>query len=183
MKKFFGMLLVAVSALVLLPGCGGGGNNKEHYMTATEFATAIKYFVLGNGTNNTLYVYAAQGSGDVEGDPKVMQTFNGEGYSKASSSGASLPLSIARYTVYYDEEGIPTTATLSLNYDSSVDSDQKTQDFYNGAQLVDGEAAEFGPVNIHMDFSTLKWNMVGQQAEGDDPINVGGDFDVRVGLP
>lgn len=183
MKKFFGILLAAVSALVLLPGCGGGGDNDTEYMTASDFATCRKHFVLGNGTNNTLYVYAMQGSGTVKGDPKTTEEFYGQGYSRATSHGANLPLSIARYTVTYDDQGLPSTAQLNLNYDASVDNDTATQDFYNGAQLADDAAAEFGPVSIQLDFSTRKWTMVGQENDEGDPVEVGGDFDVRIGLP
>ena len=53
MKKFFGILLAAVSALVLLPGCGGGGDQEEATrMTVEQFASGSKYFELrtGNGT-------------------------------------------------------------------------------------------------------------------------------------
>ena len=76
MKKFFGIFLAAVSALVLLPGCGGGGDSEEATrMTVEQFAAGSKCFELRTG-NGTVFVEPTYGQSPY---PLNKPTVDGEG--------------------------------------------------------------------------------------------------------
>lgn len=125
MKKFFGILLAAVSALVLLPGCGGGGSNADNgIVTVDQFVGGSKGFVIACGDKN-MYIYGAgRAEGDITTDPVngeygivVYAGVGGWGHTEAR----------ANYTVEVenDANGNPviTKGNLFLSFENCTDRD------------------------------------------------------------
>lgn len=190
MKKFFGILLAAVSALVLLPGCGGGDSDPTK-MTAKEFARGSKYFIFQNGLAGWLYVvpdkqfpgYEVE-TKDVEAEgmsgetaPAVVGTIN--------VGGKGGPIGGFEYTCYYDEEGIPVTADLTITSQTSAEGNTALINFFNEAQGDDGEQVTDlrGTPVIHIDFRsnnfTIKANVQADNDPDDEVIEFGGSVVVQ----
>ena len=182
MKKFFGMLLAAVSALVLLPGCGGGGDGEPIKMSAEDFARGSKYFMFGNGINGTLFVcpdYQYSGYQITDGVKyKVDENGNyiedgNNGYVYELVENSKLVSAVSGtvnvgskggtpatfdYFCEYNDEGEPTQAilrfsTLPNGIDSQID------DWLSGA-LTDDEVNNLqGAISISINFITNSWSM------------------------
>lgn len=199
MKKFFGMLLAAVSALVLLPCCGGGGDGEPTKMSAEDFARGAKYFMLGNGINGTLYVcpsyqysgyqiedgvrYVLDDDGNYVEDDKGNPTYEVIGNSKTASA-ISGTLNVGSkggvgatfdYFCEYNDDGVPVRAllrfsTLSSGVDSVID------DWLSGAQAEDEVNNLQGAVAISIDFVTNSWSMtvLEEDADGNQAENTHG---------
>ncbi len=173
MKKFFGILLAAVSALVLLPGCGGGGEDSEGIVTVPQFVNGTKTFVLGAGymniyvTGNGIDTNSADGPGTNDYATNVI-TWVGVGH-KAVGSGDKAR---ADYTVNKttDAEGNEeiTSATLILSFENC--SNQELREYFNfptnnndDDNPVAGEGEDNddktwnGTLTITIDFTSKSW--------------------------
>lgn len=192
MKKIFGMLLVAVTALVLLPCCGGGGDSDPQKVTATEFQRGAKYFMLGNGLAGTLFVvpdsafpgYGGEPIPEVGPDGVTTETVAGisGNIGVGSMSG---PSATFQYDCYYDENGVPVSAVLHISTIEPQNGNDTLTNFFNeavgddedgGGQQVDlrGEAL------ITIDFRTNRFVMTEDAEEPDaDPVSIGGSVIVQ----
>lgn len=204
MKKFFGILLAAVSALVLLPGCGGGGDEDNVYtMTGDDFKAGRKHFIIGGGGVGTLYVMPSLGGYQLEGSEKIdpntkvviAETVQSvEKLAKAqvaaiNSPGSPLVLAICKYAVNYDPDtGLPTTAQLSINYDSPINNDTNTTTFFDRAQNDPNGGGGENQLRItfELHFADYTWKLV--ENAGDvavdpdaDTVPLSGDFAVGLG--
>lgn len=182
MKKFFGMLLAAVSALVLLPGCGGGGDGDPTKMSAEDFARGSKYFMFGNGINGTLFVcpnyqyngyqitdgvkYEMDEDGNYIEDGKGgyvyelvenSKSVNAVGGTVNVGSKGGTPATFD-YFCEYNDEGEPTRAILRFStLPSGIDS--QIDDWLSGAMPDDQVNNLQGAISISIDFITHSWSM------------------------
>ncbi len=182
MKKFFGMLLAAVSALVLLPCCGGGGDGDPTKMSAEDFARGSKYFMFGNGINGTLFVcpnYQYNGYQITDGvkygmDEEGNYIEDGKGgyvyelvENSKSVSAVSGTVNVGSkggtpatfdYFCEYNDEGEPTRAILRFStLPSGIDS--QIDDWLSGALPDDQVNNLQGAISISIDFITHSWSM------------------------
>lgn len=131
MKKFFGMLLAAVSALVLLPGCGGGGDGDVDVMETRSFANGVKWLKLGGKSGQMTLYMTGDGSYGELNDEKVSNL--------RFKSSVGLPVDneggTCNYWVTKDDEGNIIRGTLELAYDNVKDQD--VADFF-GFQINNG---------------------------------------------
>lgn len=168
MKKFFGILLAAVSALVLLPGCGGGGDTDPTKMTAREFARGSKYFIFQNGLAGWLYVtpdkqfsgYTITGTNEDGVASETVPAVVG----KINVGGPGGGVAGYEYICNYDAEGLPQTAELTVSTESPSQGNQALITFFNEAQGDDGEQVQDlrGAPVIHIDFRTNRFTIKAQ---------------------
>lgn len=194
MKKFFGILLAAISTLVLLPGCGGGSDGEPTKVTAEEFARGSKMIILQNGFAGWLYVTPDKqfpGYGiiidtyDAEGNLISQQTPAVVGGINVGSVGG--PTAGYTYTCNYDEEGVPTTAELIISTQQSQEGNETLINFFNEAIAEDenggGEVADLrGGAVVNIDFRTNKFTISEQEADEDGNnvlVEIGGTVVVQ----
>lgn len=175
MKKFFGMLLAAVSALVLLPGCGGGGDNDPGAITVSQFVNGSKAFIIAAGDMN-VYIRGngiAQGSADP--DPDSTEAFNIA--FRAGVGGDGGEAGRANYSVTYatDDEGNKyiEEATLFLSFENC--GNEKLREFFDFPDLAadnnnevdveegaDGENSFDAKLTIVFNFKDRSWTNGGR---------------------
>ena len=186
MKKFFGILLAAVSALVLLPGCGGGGDGDPQKVTATEFQRGAKYFMLGNGLAGTLFVVPECAFPGYGGDPDS-ETVDGALVEKVEGIGGNIgigtmsgPQATFQYDCYYDAEGVPERAILHISTIEPQDGNDTLTNFFNSAVGEDEQVDLRGEALISIDFRTNRFEMTDAADEPDaDPVTIGGSVIVQ----
>ncbi|MBE6420361.1 MAG: hypothetical protein E7031_09560 [Akkermansiaceae bacterium] len=193
MKKFFGILLAAISTLVLLPGCGGGNDNEPTKVTAEEFASGAKMIILQNGFAGWLYItpnkqfpgYNVIDTCDADGKLISQQAPGVVGGINVGSIGG--PTAGYIYTCYYDEEGVPTEAELIISTQQSQDGNTTLINFFNqaiaegengGGQVVDLR----GGAVVKIDFRTNLFTISEQEADANGnnvQVNIGGPVVVQ----
>lgn len=192
MKKFFAVLLAAVTTMVLLPSCGGGNDTDPTKITAGEFLRGSKYFMLGNGLGGTLFVVpdrAYEGYNTVEkikdaNGNVIQENIAGMTGSVNVGSKGGLPATF-QYTCHYDEKGVPTLATLTISTVQSAESNQTLVDYFNQAQADDENGDNNvdlrGVVVLNIDFRTNLFTMTeqGNEDNDDEVREIGGTVIVR----
>lgn len=189
MKKFFAILLTVLTTLVLLPACGGGGDDGEDslIMTPKDYKMARKHFIIGAGTNGTLYYVPANG-GTVVSDTRDENDANGSvlisgelgGIAQVAvedNPGRAYTVSVNNYECFYNGEGKIEKAILSFSYDGVTNDDEATQAFWNIA-VAEGEVAGALQIKMELDFITMTWKMI----DRDDAEDDGGEQDPQGGL-
>lgn len=190
MKKFFGILLAVVSTLILLPGCGGGSDTDPTKVTATEFARGAKMIMLWNGLAGWLYVtpdkqFPGYGIEDVkDGNGNIIAQNVPAAFGQIGVGGSNGGRAGYTYKVNYDENGVPTTAELTISTQVSQEGNDTLINFFRQAVGEDGgEVADLrGAPVVKINFSTNKFTItdVAENAGGDDvPIEIGGDVVVQ----
>ena len=190
MKKFFGILLAVVSTLILLPGCGGGSDTDPTKVTAKEFSRGAKMIMLWNGLAGWLYItpdkqvdgYGIEDVKDGNGNiiaQKVSAVTGQIGVGGRNGGQAGYT-----YEVNYDENGVPTTAKLTITTQSPSDGNTALINFFNQAVAEDGgQVADLrGAPVVEIDFRTNLFTItdVAENANGDDvPIEIGGPVVVQ----
>lgn len=180
MKKFFGILLAAVSALVLLPGCGGGGDQEEATrMTVEQFASGSKYFELRTG-NGTVFVLPRIGQAPYpltknEGNTKGKDGVKGTVQHGKENSPHDATFN---YVAEYGEDGLPLSAILYVTLTDTPSEDDPVCAFLNIQGIVDdddddggngggngggdgGEDVTAQAVQINLFFDSGKFEVVG----------------------
>ena len=191
MKKFFGILLAVVSTLILLPGCGGGSDTDPTKITATEFARGAKMIILQNGLAGWLYVtpdqqfsgYTVTDQTDANGNiiaQEASAVYGQIGLSGSNNAGTAG----YTYAVNYDENGVPTTAELTITTKASQAGNDTLVNFFNRAVGEDGgEVADLrGAPVVKIDFRTNKFTITDVAADENDndvPIEIGGTVVVQ----
>jgi len=197
MKKFFGMLLAAVSALVLLPGCGGGGDADPTRVSVDEFKSGAKYFELRGGFAGHLIIkcdrivdgYGKEGTDSTFGE--------GEGavvYDSAESTTVDGKIGIGTantqagytYTCFYDAEGVPQMAIINVSTVHNSSTEDDLIEFFQKAAAEDVEVDVRGGVNIVIDFNARSFVVEDMQIDPDpkqedDERPLGGVVVVRRG--
>lgn len=190
MKKFFGILLAVVSTLILLPGCGGGGDTDPTKVTANEFARGAKMIILQNGLAGWLYVtpdqqfsgYTIVDEKDANGN--IIAQEAAAVYGQIGVGGNNGGRAGYTYKVNYDENGVPVTADLTISTQFSQEGNDTLVNFFNQAVGEDGgEVADLrGAPVVKIDFRTNQFTItdVAENDEGEDePIEIGGTVVVQ----
>ena len=190
MKKFFGILLAVVSTLILLPGCGGGGDTDPTKVTATEFARGSKMIILQNGLAGWLYVTPDQQftgykvEDKIDADGKIVSQKAPAVYGQIGVGGNNGGRAGYVYEVNYDENGVPTTAELTISTQFSQEGNDTLVNFFNQAVGEDGgEVADLrGAPVVKIDFRTNQFtitDVVADEENNDMPIEIGGTIVVQ----
>lgn len=177
MKKFFGILLAAVSALVLLPGCGGGGDNDPTRITLEEFQNGAKYFELRGGFAGHLIIKSteiAPGYDDDTADPELTDDIV---FSSAKSTTVDGLIGIGvadtqagyTYTCYYDENGVVQMGKIVISTVFNAAGNNDLVEFFNAA-VPEGEEVDVrGEVAVIVDFNNNSFYVEGMEIQ--DPNN------------
>ena len=173
MKKFFGILLAAVSALVLLPGCGGGGDDAQGVVTVPQYVNGTKTFVLGAGYMNIYVTGAGIDPDSADGAATSTSAQNVEAWigigNKAVGTGerARTEYTVHKTTNDAGEEEI-TSATLIISFENC--SNETLREFFNfptnaddddnpvNAEGEDNGQNWAGTLTITLDFTAKSWS-------------------------